>query len=286
MLRFRYICMCLCLSCMVVSDAQADQAERLYFKAMKLFRSKQWDASQKAFKRTLVLLSKRAPKGKKQRVLLQLGRCDLLYHLALLAQKQARPQARCLHLQDLIGRLQGLPKGWRRWRVNRLLPKRFAHAKTLFSRCGKVPTPLHFALSPKETKLEWLTNTTPPSWTPLQGTHLKTTQRSLKIRLTAKGYIPQTHTLTLQAWKTQRFSYTLKPKPTPARRTPVIVAIKPPTDRPPQKAKKKSSLLASPWLWVGIGGSAVLVAGIVVTAVALQPKDEMVLVIEPSKRNP
>ena len=81
--------------CTGSSWAATESAEKVYFRALTHFKEKKWAVAEKLFQRTFFLLGKKKATNLRGRHLLLLGRCDILYHLAYIAQMNKARRRAC-----------------------------------------------------------------------------------------------------------------------------------------------------------------------------------------------
>lgn len=245
------------------SSVTADNAEGRYFEGLRYLKQKQWQKAEQAFKRTFELLEqKTAPKGQPTH-LLTLGQCDVLFLRAQAAEGAKQPQRMCQLLQDFSQRFSQVPKDWKTWSVNPVLPSRIEQASAMFARCKDIPTLIDFEVVPKDATLEAFLPAKSPdtsaSWVPFQK-RLALLQERVMVRVQAKGYVSFEKTYRPRRWYPQRFVIKLKPLPKPATLPAKRLAI---LRRPPPPVKKGPSVG-----WI-VGGSilGVAVAGGVIALV-------------------
>lgn len=283
--RLWAVCLFVVLLCGAVDDGFAqsyeDPAEKEYFRARKLYRRAKKRSLKKdtrkqlrrqayaSFEKTLSLLTKRRTPTKRAKHLLTLGECDIYYHLAKLSLADKQPRTACRVLKTLQDKLATVPKRWKRWRVNRLLPGRFREAKTLSEICPSTPSILTLKGLPKKAtvsiqrkdeqgKLRWQKIKLP----------LKTTKTSVTLLMQAPDYLKKEQRFSIERWRKKTFEVSLKKKPKPRivkRRVVVRRRVIKPRERAPVKPKPG----IKPWVWAAVGGGAVLIAGGVTAAVIL-----------------
>jgi len=264
-------------SLMAFSAPKKNTAGYQYIEAIKAFNGSRWSKAEEHFQRALRLLSEKKAKSKKAKGFLMLGQCDILYHLSLTAKKQKRTTDHCLFLERFDSIRNKLPKNWRRWKVNPGLARRFRKASKLYTVCENTPSTLSFrglpagatveqeSLDEKGLVIGWKKVKLP----------LKTTEKRLRLRISAPGYHTSIQWFTLAKWRININRISLLAKANQNR-----------TEVPPPPKKRKKAI--SVWVWVGV---AVLVVGAatVVTVLAVRssgseealPKDktqEMIIV--------
>ena len=254
------------------AEAAKDDASKTYFQGLKHRKAERWKEAEASFRKTLALLeAKKGPKGKAGHIL-SLGKCDVLYLLASVVDKQGRKQEACLSLQSVEDRLRVIPASWRSWSINPVLPTRIKQAQAMYKDCAEVPTIFSWRSEPLEAKVEALQKKADGSegWQAIQSPYAAK-ETTLLLRITAKDYQTQSMTISLQRWEPKQIEIQLKalPKPRPVTRPikpverRVVVLPRRPPPPPPPPPPKASPL---PWILLGAG---VLVAGAVTLGIVL-----------------
>lgn len=242
---------------------------KLYYQALKHYEQKQWGKAEPLFSKALQLLSARkAPsKNPKAKHYLTLGRCDIMYLLARIAQSQNKASKACIQLQTLQKAIQTVPLTWPKWKVNPTLIERMTDAKARLKRCQATqPSILVFTDLPPGTQVE-LQKITPkspkPNWQKIT-LPLRTLQTNVTIRVTSPNHLPKTVTVKLKQWQRNERKLALLPRP--IRKAP---PSRPKIIKPPPKK------VIPTWLWVTIAGVGIAGTATAVILIATQSgKDE------------
>lgn len=276
----------LCI-CSTSTLAYAASARTSYFKARRLYKQKKWKKAQVEFTKTLKLVKKLPSKTRSQKLFIQLGWCDIDYHLIQIDRQFGQKQRVCRQLQILVKRIQYVQEKWPRWRrrrINLLLPGRFKKAKSQFSTCTQVPTSVTLLNVPAKARISIRSTQTQSSTWKSVNASFKTLHTRIRVRVVATGYITREETVQVRPWNPIKVDFSLKKKPKPVVRKRVILVripprriIKPKRPLPPQP----TPIYKQPWLWVTVGGVALLTGAAVTTAVVLSNQGKVQPVYRP-----
>lgn len=264
----------LCLAGLFVqpSIAQANTARSSYFKAYRLFQRKKWSEAKAQFLTTLKLVKKLPSRTSRQKLFVNLGWCDIQYHLARIELATKRPQYACHTLDKLVNRISFVKKKWPRWRrqrINLLLPGRFRDAKRRYKSCTTIPTRVTLTELPPKAKVFVLEASSgqPDKWKETQPS-FETTKPKVKVRVEAPGYIKQERELEVGRWLPKTIPFALKKKPKPTKRIVKRTIVK-------RRVIKRRPVVPPPkpitsewWFWAAtIGGTAVVAGAVVGTVI-------------------
>lgn len=230
-------------------------AKDKYLLARRAFLNQNWKEAKQLFQETLELLSQVKGQTERQRHLFIIGRSDVRFHLAQIADQQKEIFPACRLYKKIRDRVDKLPTGWESWPINTKLPERFALSKRRLDECNLVPSVVSWALTPPDAVVETLSpapaptptapSTTPtpapspstttppsptkpttvaPSWMPVQSP-IQRLPGLLRLRIRAAGFLPQEKDIQVLAWEEMRLVFSLKPQP---RKRDVAVVIRRP----------------------------------------------------------
>lgn len=249
----------------LVMGAPSDSLQGLYHQGQGMFQKKKYNLSKQAFQKLLPKLEQRQKKRLQPKTrawhLMTLGQCDVLYHLAQIAERQKKPRQACLLYQKLQQRFETVPGEWKQWEPNPNLPGRLQEATVQWRTfCPTVTSALKVSVIPKNAKVFVLTPA--KKWRPLQQPMLDTLAQQVTLRFTVSGYLPKImKNVRLKRWKANTVSAVLKKKPKP-----VVVARR--VLPPPLKPTAKPVPLHKKW-WIWTIAGVVVAAG--VTAAIVVP---------------
>jgi len=225
------------------TSSHANQnAGKLYYSALKHFEKQSWSKAKVDFTKALQLLKARKIKKARMRHFGQLGICDIMYHLAVIEEKQNKPFEACKLYSRVQKRLNSLPKDWKSWKINPLLPPRFDKAKVSLEACQKKPSEIVIKGLPSGAIIQqafYEKGKKEPTWKTIKQP-IKTTKEQVLIRIQAPGYKTKIRKLQVKRWKHSSEKVALLRKPKPKRVTPT----KRPTVKPPKKSSKWPLIIA------------------------------------------
>ncbi len=253
-------------------------AKDKYLLARRSFLNQNWKEAKSLFQETLDLLSQIKGQTERQRHLFVIGRSDVRFHLAQIADQQKETFPACRLYKIIRDRVDQLPTGWESWPINTKLPDRFAIAKRRLDECRLIPSVVSWSLTPPDAIVETLvtptttppttptTPTTPspssnpptaqPTWVQLQSP-LSRLPGMLRLRIRAEGFLPQEKEIQVLAWEEMRLVFALQPKP---RKRDVAVVIR----RPIKPVAPKGT---PTWVWITVAAGVVVVGGAVAIGV-------------------
>ena len=260
----------------IVSASPEEKAKETYMVARQAFIKQDWTQAKKVFEETLALLLQAQGKDTRGERLLVIGRSDVRFHLAQIAEREQTIFSACKLYHQIhtdIAQLTRLSPDWPSWPINTKLPDRFRLTSSRLALCQKLPTLLRWTTQPPDAKVEILTplsqfspaiapknleKAASPSstselvlsgWKPLSSPILHPVV-ALRFRISAPDHETLEQEHKLAPWQENTFSFTLKKKKILAS---TIIR------RPPPPPPKTTPV----WVWVTVGvGVAVLGAGI------------------------
>ena len=150
-----------------------------------------------------------------------LGQCDILFHLAQLAERQKQARQACRYYRTIHQRFATVPSNWVSWKPNPNLPGRIQLAQEQYAQfCPTVPSIIHFKTIPSNTTISL--KTSPTQWKSIAARTLASIQKRVTLRLEATGYITRVYqNVSIPRWQKKVLQFTLKKKP---KLKPVVVA--------------------------------------------------------------
>ena len=267
-------------------------AKDKYLLARRAFLNQNWKEAKQLFQETLELLSQVKGQTERQRHLFIIGRSDVRFHLAQIADQQKEIFPACRLYKKIRDRVDQLPTGWESWPINTKLPERFAVSKRRLDECNLVPSVVSWTLTPPDASVEMLapvpaptpstttpptptnpttaapppstttppspakTTTAAPSWMPVQSP-IQRLPGLLRLRIRAAGFLPQEKDIQVLAWEEMRLVFSLKPQP---RKRDVAVVVR----RPIQPVAPPTT---PTWVWITVAAGVVVVGGAVAIGV-------------------
>lgn len=222
-----------------------DQMRKMYYEGVQLFGGKKYIAAKKAFEELLPALQsvqQKRKQGTRGWHLMTLGQCDVMYHLAQIAEAQSEPRKACRIYQKLINQFKTVPGAWKTWNVYPNLPTHLSTANQRWTTfCPTVPSEVQLDYTPPNAKVERLIGK--DKWVPLSMKKLPVKERTITIRVTAPGYKTQILTnVPVPLFQVKKLSIKLDKKK--------VVAVARPRPTLPPPPKKQG---ISPLVWVGVG---------------------------------
>ncbi|MCB9643666.1 MAG: hypothetical protein H6728_11390 [Myxococcales bacterium] len=271
-------------------------AKDKYLLARRAYLNQNWQEAQKLFEETLSLLSQVTGKTERQRQLFSIGRSDVRFHLAQIADRTNDTFGACRQYAEIRKKVDQLPAGWENWPINTKLPERFAISSRRLRECRLVPSEISWTVTPPQATVEVLGDaafpkspTSPPpprvdspkapektdvpaapaasapKWRVVKSP-AKLLAGKFSFRVRAEGFLPLEQEVEIPSWENKKLTFALKPKP----RERKIAIIRRPVKPTPPKA-------VPTWVWITVAAGAVVVGGAVAVGIyaATRPIDRV-----------